>query len=483
MTRRWILACAAIAAAAPPALAQNDMDRFNRQLEQIRRSSRVVPSAATTLSGRTYVDAGAFFTLSYLSLDDSDLNNRGLRQYDLTAYGSASFDGAHDFFIRGRGSYRDYNPGDNFSDESSRLDGYLERLTYTFSLRRHLEAYYGQEPEHDLTVKVGRDLVLWGAGLTLSQNLDAVVVEFGSPAWSVQLLGGMTPQETVDFDGSRPDFDEDTQRAFFGALGSLQAGRHRPYAFFLVQRDENDTPPLTVDFGGAGTADTEFKYDSHYFGLGATGSLSDRLLYAVEAVYQGGDTLSNSFTVDSAGNAIPTSQTRDSIHAFAANARLDYLLNDPGSTRFGVEAIFASADRDRLHPNDTFGGNEPNTVDRSFNGFGLMNTGVAFAPSVSNLVSLRVGAATIPAPHVAALRRLQVGVDLFGFWKADERAAIVETTSDDKFLGIEPDVYLNWQITSDLALALRYGMFIPGAAIENDEEPRHFFYSGVTLAF
>jgi len=48
---------------------------------------------------------------------------------------------------------------------------------------------------------------------------------------------------------------------------------------------------------------------------------------------------------------------------------------------------------------------------------------------------------------------------------------------------VEPDIYLNWQITSDLALSVRYGAFFPGDAIENDGKVRQFLYTGVTIAF
>ena len=37
-------------------------------------------------------------------------------------------------------------------------------------------------------------------------------------------------------------------------------------------------------------------------------------------------------------------------------------------------------DNDRLNTTNTFGGNKPNTPDNAFNGLGLLNTGLAFAP-------------------------------------------------------------------------------------------------------
>ena len=50
-------------------------------------------------------------------------------------------------------------------------------------------------------------------------------------------------------------------------------------------------------------------------------------------------------------------------------------------------------------------------------------------------------------------------------------------------LGVEADLYLTWQITSDVTFAMRYGGFIPGPAIEGDSGLRNFFFAGVTYAF
>ena len=36
---------------------------------------------------------------------------------------------------------------------------------------------------------------------------------------------------------------------------------------------------------------TTFDYNSYYLGIGATGSITDKLLYGVELVYEGGDNL------------------------------------------------------------------------------------------------------------------------------------------------------------------------------------------------
>src|SRR5205823_8868133 len=99
---------------------------------------------------------------------------------------------------------------------------------------------------------------------------------------------------------------------------------------------------------------------------------------------------------------------RDQIQAWAVDGRLDYLLPDERRTRLSAELILASGDDDRGTTSNTFGGNKPNTNDRAFNAFGLLNTGLAFAPAVSNLLAVRLGGSTFPLPDMGPLRRLQV---------------------------------------------------------------------------
>ena len=262
---------------------------------------------------------------------------------------------------------------------------------------------------------------------------------------------------------------------------SKQIGRSRPYAYGLIQRDYNkdDTSDIVSP-----AIHTRYRYDSYYLVLGSQGAVTDRMVYGLEMAYEGGYGLSNSYTQNGAGiSGVP--QTDSQINAFAGDFRLDYLFTDERQTRLSLEGIIASGDPDRLtSTTDTFGGNRPHTGDDAFNAFGFLNTGVAFAPPVSNLMMLRVGISTFPLPQVPAFQRLQLGVDGFLFGKTEKDAQSVEPTQlGQRFLGWEPDVFMNWQITNDVTIAVRYGCFFPGNAIENNQQNRQFFYAGVTYAF
>ena len=490
MNNRLLLIFAAACLLAPAVLAQDQdavqVQRFDRQLESLRRDTRLEVNPQIPVSERTYLDYGGFFGFTFLSFDTPELKNVTMRQEEVGAYADLIFDGANEFFFRGRLFHRDFNPGDRFNSDGEGIDGRIDNLFYRFDLERYEAAYKGMQTQNQFTVKLGRDLVLWGNGLTLSTDMDGGVVDLGYQNASLELIAGVTPLDTVDFDSSRPRFDSRTERGLYGALASVREGTHKFYVYGLNScRDYNDDE-LTADdmIDGAAAIPTRFNYDSYYVGVGASGALTDRLSYGVEAVYEGGHTLSSSFTLDDAGKQVQVPQTRDGITAYALDARVDYLFADAHHSRLSGEVIFASGDSSRVDSTSaTYGGNVPGTRDRAFNALGLPDVGSAFAPAVSNLILFRVGATTFPFIETKMFRQMQVGAEFYAFAKAVTDAPIDEETTDNRWLGIEPDVYMNWQITSDVALSARYGLFVPGDAIVNDGKMRQFLYTQITFAF
>jgi hypothetical protein len=470
---------AVLSSAARAQSQQDALSRFERQLEQIRRETTLGVDTAVPVARRLLFDYGAFVQFGYLSLDDNRNDNHVLRQYDVVGYVRANLDGANEVFLRGRAGYRDFNDQDSFDGRGDEvIDPDLDRGYYRFDLRRYNAAYKGRPADgFNLVFEAGRDLVYWGNGLTFSVPIDGVITDLTFGNLTLEVVAGVTPTRTVDFDFSRPSFDHNTRRGFYGAILSAQFGVHRPYVYGLVQRDYNGENHRLIE-----NQDVRFKYDSYYLGAGSSGTLTDRLAYGVEAVLEGGRTYSSNFgTVDGATVSVP--QGKDDICAWAADVRLDYLFAGDRKTRLSAEAILASGDPDRQVTSATVGGNRHGTADHAFNAMGFLNTGLAFAPEVSNLAALRLGASTFPAPGVSAFERLQVGVDFFVYAKLREDAPVNEPTNADHYLGVEPDLYLNWQVTNDFSLAVRYGAFFPGTAFEPNDDVRQFFYAGVTYAF
>jgi hypothetical protein len=381
--------------------------------------------------------------------------------------------------VRGSWTWQDFNQGDAFNDRSDYSNqGDVDRWYYKFDLARYQQAYYGKQIDYNLVVKAGRDLVIWGNGLVLSQDVQGLNVELDWHKTSLTLLGGITPNNTVDIDTSRPNFDWSTQRGFYGAMLTQDVGGHKPFVYGLIQQDYNND-----NVGTTGPVTTTFDYNSYYIGGGSTGPIGDQFVYGVEAAYEGGTNESNSFNPAGPGLS-PLPQTKDDIQAWGADVRIDYLFKDARRSRVGAEVILASGDSDRFNNStNTFGGNKQNTNDQAFNAFGLLNTGLAFAPAVSNLLAFRIGGSTFPLPDMGVVKRMQIGTDVFFYNKLNSNAPIDEPTGDESYLGWEPDVYLNWQMTSDVTLVLRYGIFFPSDDAFPSDDSRQYFYGGVTYAF
>jgi hypothetical protein len=475
----WML-LASLTGMTGSARGQEGVDHLERNLQQIQLGTQARVDqdlAKLPPDRRALIDYGGYLTFSYLAADDATHAKHAFRGYELVGYGRLNLDDANEFYARGRAEYRDYNPGDSFDGEPSHLQGRLEEAWYRFDLQRFVAASGGKAPPFDVTFKGGRQFAAWGNGLTLDQYVDGGSAEVRAGPVAVDLLACVTARETIDFDITRPHFFRDTHRGFFGARVSLPVGPHTTYAYFLAQRDLNRDEPADVH-----VIPTRYDYDSFYAGFGSGGALTDHLAYRTEFCFEGGHTLSNSF--DPATER-PLAQQTDRIEAYAANFRLDYLPNDFHRSRLSAEVLIASGDPDRVNTSGTFGGNRPGTADHAFNALGVLDTGLAFTPQVSNLMMLRVGASTYPLPQQGMFERLQTGVDLFVFGKTRRDAPIDEPTGDGHYLGFEPDVFVNWQLADDVILAVRYGIFFPGDAIPSGQSKhlRQFVYAGITYAF
>jgi hypothetical protein len=397
----------------------------------------------------------------------------------------------HEFFGRVRYTYRDFNTGDAFDDNGDSAEWPLiDRWHYRFDLARAIAATEGQRVDYNLTAQIGRQYVEWGSGMVLSDQLYAVKGRFSAGPVALDWLAGVTPNSSViDFDSSRPSFDGDTSRGFFGGLLTWSGWTdHRPYGFYLTQIDYNTEDEsftlLPILPGNPGnTIRTEFDYNSSYVGVGSTGLFFLReLSYAAEFIYEYGEGLSNSYLP----TFLQAVQRRQDISAWAAKFALTWLMRDDNLTRLEFETILASGDDDRdLDTSTTFGGNKPGTRDKAFNAFGFAKTGLAFNAPISNIIVLRAGASAFPLRSQAGLfKNLQVGVDVLAFGKMDQDAPLDEPTRDgESFLGWEPDFFVSWKIFTDLVWNLRYGVFFPDDGLDTDDNARHFLYTGLSYSF
>lgn len=468
---RSLVFVALLLAFAAPAWAQTarQLRSIDQELEQLEMARRA-PRADWTLGEGARTTWGVYTTFSFLAVDDDLSNTRILRQVDSKIWGQAFWNG-HEVFGRLRLLYRDFNSGDSFN---GRGDDLAEPLGDRYWYRYRSPAALGAEDGLNWWIQTGRQYIQWEQGVVLSQTLYAVQGGLRGRNFAFRGLIGRTPKTgTIDFDSSRPQFDQQTDRVWWGALVEYTGStRHKPFIYFLDQTDENGTMAL---FGGVPTV---WIYDSSYAAIGSNGSFSGVTYYRAELIYEWGT---------GASDSLAGAQTLEDISAWALRFNIVFIPHNwrPRQGRFEIELLIGSGDDDRGQSAFTPFGNTSGTDDNSFNAFGYVNTGYALSPALANLISLRFGYSTIPVPKSRKFGKLQLLLDFFIFSTLDSNAATsVPTNRTDSFIGVEFDVALTWEILSDLYFDLRYGVFFPGDAMPAGfDDPRHFFYVGVSYAF
>ena len=110
----------------------------------------------------------------------------------------------------------------------------MDRWYYRFDLQKYEAAKYGKKIDYNLAFQGGQDLQYWGNGLVLSEVLAGVNTTISWGGNDLTFLAGITPVRTADIDSSRPSFDHNTRRGFYGAMLSRDISGHRPYIYGLL---------------------------------------------------------------------------------------------------------------------------------------------------------------------------------------------------------------------------------------------------------
>jgi hypothetical protein len=452
---------------APAAFGQGSGSNiYQRQLRV--RLDQQRPAAQTAT-----LDAGGWFTFALFKYDDAENERfRTLRDSELRLWAQATIADAHTGYVRAVAGYEDWNSGDapdTHGDEF--INPELERAWYQVDIAK----IAGLGPQYGLKVKVGRQLLELGTGLAMSMPLDAVRVEGSVCNWHWMAFGARDLPNFPNFDESSAIIDRQKRCFYGGQVSYTGLSGHEIFAYYFRNNDRSSEyePDPVRD------ALQDFGYDSHYIGVGSYGSMLDpNLRYNVELVGEVGRTFGD-FATEADG--------QDEICAVAFDVQLEYLFDVPTRPKVWVEYLYASGDGDRVrNTSSTVGGNLPGTRDYAFNGFGFRDTGIAYAPSISNLNMWQVGGSFLPFENHRLLKDLEIGSKVYFYAKAAGGGPTGDSTitdRDSRWLGWEWDVYMDWRVTSDVSLTLRYGTFQPGAAYENDKDCRHFLYAALTYSF
>ncbi len=417
-------------------------------------------------------DAGGSFNFALMDYEDSSRHERTLRQFQFRLWANLNYRGVHRAYFRGLMLGNDWNKGDNPRFNGDDFDLEVERMWYQFDLERYMLLNNGQLPEIGLQVKVGRQFMALGTALALSTTLDAVKLNARVGQLEMMTFIGQTDRHSHNIDTS-PAVEYRQERMMFGGqITCTSMDHHRPFVYFLGNRD--NTEPSSG--GGGQDGGQRYGYDSNYVGIGSTGVLYlPALRYSFETVGEWGDTYSNGATT-----------SKDDIAAIALDFQLEYLFEAACDPRINFEYLFASGDADRGNAVATVGGNRTGTKDHAFNAFGYRDTGIAFAPAISNIHMYALGASCFPLKDVKCLEKMEIGNRFYFYGRHQRQGGISDasTTTNSGWLGWEWDAYCNWRLTSDLALTARYGVFMPGSAWDGaGKGNRHSVYFGVNYSF
>jgi hypothetical protein len=473
LIRKSILLLSLWTFAAAPAL-QGQTDNMSQRERLLDEPFRLVMDEQVPTAKRTLFDWGGWFRSSYWYLDervdrgmDNGSGSRGLRRQQLRLWGNLNIDQVHQFYARTRLDYLDWNHGSSLDHNDSDWEGAdLERGWYRFQLSQMQNAYNQESSDYDFWVKIGRQYVEFGNGLSLSVPLDAVLASAYYQDWQLTGLLARSIPSSKNIDRSVPDNTKESRNYWGVQLNYLGLPDHTPFVYYFSQDDQD---------AGMVRLDQTFGYDSQYLGLGSRGRFFHRdLQYSCEMVAECG----KSYAFSNEGD-------RQNIHAWAFDSELRYLIPDRRFSQLSLGYLLTSGDSDRNEsPTNTLGGNRAHTTDTSFSGWGFRDTGLVLAPRPSNLGAIRLGASTFPMNETNMFEKLQIGSNLFLYHKQQAGGAASDTlsTENSSYLGSEVDLYANWQITTDVALAVHYGVFMPGDSFST-QKARQMFFTGMTLSF
>ncbi len=447
----------------------------------------------TPIAERLLLDYGGFFRYGFSAIDDSTSTAQYLNTYDARFYARAELDGFARFFGRLRVQYNDWNTIGDFapSDEGWQVPiGELYWAELDFG--NWMAAQDGLTRSWSAKVRAGRQFIFWANGLSLATYMYAATADATADIWGFSGMVGITAgHDTVDWDTSRPGYSTDTDRLYVGGKVDCRLGAHTPFLYALAQWDQNagQTAQLPEGVPAAFQVNTEFNYESQYWGGGVNGTLGSDWVYRLEFAVETGTTLTDPIKHDSSlpPDQLGRKQFTTDILAAAGLAGASWLARDATDSRVDLQFLAGSGSTYRLDSGNTYGGIEPGHTDTAFNSLGYVNTGLVFAPDASNMLIPSVAYSLSPFRGNAYFGDTRFSVNAFLYVRQDSNAPISVPVNfgGSNLVGSEYDFNVDWRLMSDLNMSFRYGIFVPNTSIFADveSEPRQFFYVGVTYGF
>lgn len=458
------LACAA--ATGQPS--QSDaLDRFIKQQREIDKQLERDRVEVAPIESLVDFQWGGWVDYFFMSYDDGQQESRVAHRPGTALWTRISIDGgAHEIFARMRLRYSYFRPGDEGAARQEDWFGpEFDQLWYQVDWGKALRLAAPGDP-FQVTTRVGRQTVQFGTGFVLDLPMDAVLIDARLYDVRVQGLLGRAIRNLPNVVRDNA-VESHSDRNFAGMQLSYEGWeQHVPFVYWLLNDDRTKERPKDPF--------QDYSYDSFYLGGGAAGEIVKDLRYWGEGVMQFGRSFGDGAW-----------RSRDYIEAWGWNAGIEKLWHTAWRPRLSFEYMFGSGDADRIYNAvGSRGGNRSGTPDRGFSGFGFRDTGLALAPTVTNLHIFKVGGSVTPFEKVQLLREMELGTNWFLYVKNQGRGAISDSTADnfDPYVGWGMDYFVNWRLTSDLAFTIRCGTFFPGQAY-SDQDTRYFLLTGLTWSF
>ncbi len=219
---------------------------------------------------------------------------------------------------------------------------------------------------------------------------------------------------------------------------------------FVTQFDMRSDDLL--EDGDAATEDGNGgKLNTYYIGAGLSGAITGSFIYDTYLYYQLGKTLT----------LIDDEFTDKPISAILLGGSLSYLNREFYRSKVTGSLLYASGDDDNT---SVYEGNTKGSGTQ-FMPVSSSSTGLIFSPTPSNLLKAGLEYSMKPfAESKNMMKNFQAAVSAGIFYKASEGAVSeskASAVSDEKYLGTEALLTLNFRPVSDFGLTLAGGAFFP----------------------
>ena len=197
---------------------------------------------------------------------------------------------------------------------------------------------------------------------------------------------------------------------------------------------------------------------TEYFGLGLSGAAVSSLYYNLFFYWNAGSTLS--YVPDSVSVTGFSYQYRP-IQAFIGGFGLKYYMEETLSSRLEFQGVFSSGNAG----NQSYLEGNTSSVSTMFVPISQEVIGLAFTPKMGNLVLLDLNYSFKPfAQRATAWKNLQIIAKVLSFFRPTTGAISqpgLSSSSNDLYLGTEPEIIARFRIFSDLGIVLSTGIFLP----------------------